>query len=224
MDTSQFILPLFILAFAPGLFWLWYFYHRDRYEPEPVPLVLKIFFLGMLVTIPVAFIEGAFAIFVAEIVLAVFIAPIVEESSKYLVVRKFVYDRIEFNDPMDGIVYATAAALGFASLENIVYVFSSLQTSVTLAIGTGVIRALLSVPGHALFSSMWGYSLGQAKFRPENERRGIIVRGLILAMIFHGLFNFLLADYIGVAILILILVPGMWLLVNKKINLALGRK
>jgi RsiW-degrading membrane proteinase PrsW (M82 family) len=135
-----------------------------------------------------------------------------------------VYDRIEFNDPMDGIVYACASALGFATLENIIYVFSSLETSVTLAVGTGVVRALLSVPGHALFSSMWGYSLGQAKFRPVEERSGIIIRGLILAMILHGLFNFLLAEYIGVAVLVLVLVPGMWLLVNRKINLALGNK
>jgi len=224
VDTSQYLIPLLVLAFAPGIFWLWYFYHRDRYEPEPIPLVLKIFFLGMLVTIPAAFIEGTIAIFVPVIILAVIVAPIVEESAKYLVVRRFVYDRIEFNDPMDGIVYACASALGFATLENIIYVFSSLETSVTLAVGTGVVRALLSVPGHALFSSMWGYSLGQAKFRPVEERQGIIIRGLILAMILHGLFNFLLAEYIGVAVLVLVLVPGMWLLVNRKINLALGNK
>ncbi len=92
------------------------------------------------------------------------VVPVVEELLKFSMVALFVYRDKEFNEPMDGIVYATATALGFATLENIVYVFD-LQTISSLFI-TGSIRAILSVPGHALFAVFWGYGLGIAKFMP----------------------------------------------------------
>ena len=72
---------------------------------------------------------------------------------------------------MDGIVYATAAGLGFATIENILYVLDG-------GIAVGIIRAIASVPGHVVFACIWGFALGTAKFRPENERTGIILTGL----------------------------------------------
>ncbi len=220
---ADYVIPLILLAFAPGIFWLWYFYHRDRYEPEPVAWILRIFLIGMAITLPVALVEAGFALILPEVILAVFAAPVIEELSKYEVVRRFVYNTVEFNEPVDGIIYATAAALGFATVENISYVLISYQQSLILALDTGLFRAFLSVPGHALFSSMWGFALGQAKFSPPARRSAIIAQGLVLAMVFHGLFNFLLMDFIGVAVLILILVPAMWWLVNRRINQALAQ-
>ncbi|MDN7023454.1 PrsW family intramembrane metalloprotease [Methanoculleus sp. FWC-SCC1] len=225
------LLVLFTLALGPGIFWVWYFYQRDRYEPEPAYLILRMFLLGIAVTFPVAFIEGLIAVLVASpLFLAAIVAPIVEEYGKYFVVRRFVYRDREFNEPMDGIVYATAAALGFASLENVIYIFSAYALSPAAALGTVIIRALFSVPAHALFASIWGYALGRAKFSPPEQRQGIVVRGLVLAMVLHGVFNFLLisAEVFAVAMLIfvLVLVPGMWILVNRNIGRALrqGRR
>jgi protease PrsW len=216
------LLPLLVLALAPGIFWLWYFYHRDKYEPEPLSWIVIVYFLGIAVTIPVAIIEGIFGLFVSGLVIAVVVAPIVEEYGKYFVVRHTVYNSIEFNEPVDGIVYAAAAALGFATLENVIYVFSS--ETVLDAIGTGLVRAVLSVPGHALFSIMWGYALGRARFLPPAQRPGVIAVGLIMAMVLHGLFNFLLIFDVGFALLILVLTPVMWWLVNRDIITALGWK
>jgi RsiW-degrading membrane proteinase PrsW (M82 family) len=216
------LVPLLVLALAPGIFWLWYFYHRDKYEPEPLSWIVTVYFLGIAVTIPVALVEGIFGLFVSGLVIAVIVAPVVEEYGKYFVVRHTVYNAAVFNEPVDGIVYAAAAALGFATLENVIYVFSS--ATLQDAIGTGLVRAVLSVPGHALFSIMWGYALGRARFLPPEQRPGVIAVGLMMAMVLHGLFNFLLIFDIGFAFLILVLTPVMWWLVNRDIITALGKK
>jgi RsiW-degrading membrane proteinase PrsW (M82 family) len=212
---------LFLLAVAPAAFWLWFFYNKDRYEPEPLSWILLVYLFGIVVTIPVAFLEGVISLFLSEVLLVVIIAPIVEEAGKYLVVKKTVWESLEFDEPVDGIIYAAAAGLGFATLENVLYVFSAVETSLILALQTGLLRALISVPGHVLFSAMWGYSLGKARFIPEEQRTGVIATGLILAMAFHALFNLLLYDAIGFAVLILVVVPVLWFSVQKKIDKAL---
>ncbi|MCK8517567.1 PrsW family intramembrane metalloprotease [Methanoculleus sp. 7T] len=220
--------PLAILALAlgPGIFWAWYFYRRDKFEPEPASLIVKIFLLGVLVTFPVAFVEGFVGLFVASsLIMGVIIAPIVEEYGKFWVVRRFAYRDTEFDEPMDGIVYAASAALGLASLENVIYVFAAYATSPSLAIGTIVVRAIFSVPGHALFSSVWGYALGRAKFTAAAQRPGIVFRGLALAMVLHGIFNLLLftADVVAYTMIafILVLIPGLWILADRNIRSAL---
>ena len=221
--------PLVILALAlgPGVFWAWYFYRRDKLNPEPAALIVKLFLLGVLVTFPVAFVEGFFGLFIASsLAMGAVVAPIVEEYGKFWVVRRFAYPNTEFDEPMDGIVYAAAAALGLASLENVLYVFAAYVTSPSLALGTIVVRAIFSVPGHALFSGVWGYALGRAKFAPAEERSGIVLRGLALGMVLHGIFNFLLFSSeivaYAIAVFILVLTPGLWILANRNIRQALN--
>lgn len=224
-------LVILALALAPGIFWAWYFYRRDKYDPEPAALIVKIFLLGVLVTFPVAFVEGFFGLFIASpLIMGVVVAPVVEEYGKFAVVRRFAYRDTEFDEPMDGIVYAAAAALGLASLENVLYVFSAYLTSPALALSTIAVRAIFSVPGHALFSGVWGYALGRAKFAAPEQRSGIVLRGLVLGMVLHGIFNFLLfsAEIVtyAMAVFILVLTPGLWILANRNIRQALdhGRR
>jgi RsiW-degrading membrane proteinase PrsW (M82 family) len=218
METTGYLL---LLAIAPAAFWLWYFYRKDRYEPEPLSWVLLVYILGAAVTIPVALVEGVMGAFLPEFLIVVLVAPVVEELGKYLVVRKTVYESAEFDEPVDGIVYAAAAGLGFATLENVIYVFAALETSLFLAVGTGLVRAVLSVPGHVLFSAMWGYSLGKARFIPKEKRPGVIAAGLMLAIASHALFNLLLFDAIGFAVLVLVVVPLLYFSVQKRIDQAL---
>jgi RsiW-degrading membrane proteinase PrsW (M82 family) len=220
--------PLVILALAlgPGVFWAWYFYRRDKYEPEPAALIVKLFLLGVLVTFPVAFVEGFFGLFItSSLIMGAVVAPIVEEYGKYWVVRRFAYPNPEFDEPMDGIVYAAAAALGLASLENVLYVFTAYLASPALALSTIAIRAIFSVPGHALFASVWGYALGRAKFAAADRRPAIVFQGLALAMALHGIFNFLLmtAEVFAytLAVFVLVLTPGLWILANRNITRAL---
>jgi RsiW-degrading membrane proteinase PrsW (M82 family) len=188
------ITVVFLLGFAPGIFWLWYFYHRDKIEPEPKQLIIRTFFVGLAAAIPAAIAESLFVLIpgMDGLVLLVVVAPVIEEYFKYLAVRVAIYRHAEFDEPMDGIVYAAAAALGFASIENVGYLFSSKNNGGWGAVQLiFIVRALLSVPGHVLFSSVWGAALGRAKFMSDpSAARRLIQSGLIGAMILHGLFNF----------------------------------
>jgi len=216
------LVPLMILAlaFAPGLLWLWYFYKRDKLEPEPLNLIRNSFLWGMAAVIPVVLIEQPFLPKNA-VSASVIVAPVVEELAKFLVVWLTVYRNREFDEPMDGVVYAASTALGFASLENVFYLFSFSNTPeefVTVA----VMRAVLSVPAHPLFSSMWGFALGFAKFSDEVTARKLIVSGLSLSMALHAAFNLACQSGPFWAVGMLVLVPLLWWLVNRRIKQALA--
>lgn len=196
------MLDLLILAIAPAVFIFLYVYARDRYDREPLHLVLWVFLLGALSVIPIALVELPFvdSPFSSSIV-----APVVEEAGKFIVVYLFIFRHREFNEPVDGIIYAMAAALGFAMIENIFYVIEG-------GVVVGFMRALLSVPGHVIFSCIWGAALGIAKFRPECERVKIILAGLIGAMVLHGIFNFSIETLGagGLLVILVLVVTGIW--------------
>jgi RsiW-degrading membrane proteinase PrsW (M82 family) len=208
------------IGLAPGLFWLWYFYRRDIYEPEPLFLVVKMFFLGMLAA-GIAFLcENYVSSLMSGVLFVAVAVPLIEESAKFGMVVFFVYNDHEFDQPMDGIVYATATALGFATIENLFYLLY-LESLSSLFV-TGTLRAILSVPGHALFAIFWGYGLGIAKFRPPGKRLTVILAGFLLAIGVHGLFNYFLEQsYTGLAVLLLLLLPCIWWVAEKRIRAAL---
>jgi RsiW-degrading membrane proteinase PrsW (M82 family) len=211
----------FILGFAPGIYWLWYFYKRDTLEPEPQKLVIRSYFLGILTAVVIIIIQLPFRY--SYIVGAVLVAPIVEELGKFFAVKLSIYNHKEFNEPMDGIIYASAVALGFASIENGIYLFRISVVSKYLLSNVILARAVLSVPAHALFSSIWGYALGRAKFSKSQNKNLIIIAGIILAIAFHSLFNLLCFIQIYSSIGLLILIAIMWQIINKKISKAIKR-
>jgi RsiW-degrading membrane proteinase PrsW (M82 family) len=184
---------LFSLGFTPGVFWLWFFYKQDKWDPEPKKLVAKTFLLGMLATVVAYVAEWPFIN--TGMVLTIIAAPFIEELLKFGVVRGTVYSQPDFNEPMDGFTYAAAASLGFASLENAKYILeayyhaSNANQAWNVVWSTTLVRTFLSVPGHVLFSGMWGYALGQAKFRKKENMGYSIPLGLLLAIGSHGLFN-----------------------------------
>ncbi len=168
-----------VVAFAPGLFWLWYFFKKDKIHPEPLYLIRKCFLWGMAGIVPAGLVELSLA-FTSAFWQFVFIAPAIEELIKFWIVRQAVYDRIEFDEPVDGIVYAAAAALGFATAENVLYLFKVYGMGAETVATLGIIRAFLSVPGHALWSAMWGYALGFASFRTRNAAENLSLKGFFL--------------------------------------------
>ena len=214
------IIVSLLIALAPGIFLIWYFNHRDKYEPEPKKKIIKIFFLGALMVIPAAIIEmplmnlvnrstaGILNIFILSFVV---IAP-VEELLKYVAVRKWIYKSLEFDEIMDGIVYTVSASLGFATIENVMYVLQH-------GIETGVIRAFLAVPGHALFGALMGYYIGKAKFNKEKETQ-LILRGIIYAIVCHGLYDFLALTQSALSSLIILLLVVLLLWIRKQLKKA----
>ena len=176
-----------VLSFLPGILWLVWFTRADRARPEPKRLVALVFFLGMLATLAAGLLNdrlaGALGLRhdrLRDLFLLFFlIVGPVEETLKLLVVRATIYRHREFDEPIDAFVYAAAAALGFASLENLSY-------GAELGTGVLVMRAVLSVPGHVLFSALWAYGLAHRRFG-----KGSVLPWLALAALSHGLYDFL---------------------------------
>lgn len=200
------------LAIAPAIFIAWYLYRKDSYEPEPLHLVLWVFILGALSVIPAFILEYPFE---SNIFTSAVIAPIVEECVKFSVVFFIMYHHPEFDEPMDGIIYAAAAGLGFATIENIFYVLEG-------GVAVGIIRAIASVPGHVIFSCIWGFALGTAKFRPASQRAGIIITGLAGAILLHGIFNFSLEyfEVLGLLLILVVFIPLGWWITCRNIRSA----
>lgn len=180
------------------------------------------FLLGALTILPTLLFEGLGSLIIPEPgegssltdILAYYFITIalVEESMKFLAVRVKAYRSREFNEVMDGIVYSCAAALGFATVENILYVTQK-------GFEVGVLRAVLSVPGHALDSSIFGFFLGLAKFR-ERGRSGLALSGLTLATILHGVWDSLLA--LNLFLMALPIYGVQWVMVAVMIRRALS--
>lgn len=179
------VLEILLLSLLPGLIWIILIYRSDRYDPEPKKNILKAYILGALSVFPTMIIESRLDLG-SDLSMAVITAPIVEEVLKFLVFMIFFYHHRDFDEPLDGIIYACSIALGFASLENIFYVFSALEYERVYEVAG--LRAFLSIPGHFLFSALWGYAAGVTKFR---LKRGVTLgAGLMAAILLHAGFNF----------------------------------
>ncbi|MBN2536682.1 PrsW family intramembrane metalloprotease [candidate division WOR-3 bacterium] len=189
------LLTLLALAIAPGLALGLFFYLRDRFRKEPLWQLVITFLLGAVILIPAAITSvilqrltgwtsdetGILRLFLG----ALLVVGLVEEGWKFLVVRVYSYAQPDFDEPYDGIVYAVAASLGFATVENILYVTGG-------GIGVGILRALLAVPGHAFYAVLMGFFLGEAKFARTRTRAALYqAAGLGLAVVAHGLYDFM---------------------------------
>ena len=185
-------LIVLLLAVAPVVWLLRYVYKKDKYEKEPLGMLIKAFLLGILAIPLDIFLVGIInSLWQNQMVFysAFWEAGIPEEFSKWLLFMLFIWRNRNFNEFFDGIVYATFISLGFACVENIMYVFGS--ETVFGAIGVGIMRALLSVPGHFLFAVLMGYYLGLAKFNPDKRGR-YLFWSLAAPMLAHGLFDYII--------------------------------
>jgi len=184
-----------IFGLAPSIIWLLFFLRKDVH-PEPKGMVLKIFFYGVLITLPAIFIErGIFERF-TELnlppILYIFVGiALTEEILKYLVVREKVISDQEFDEPLDAMLYMIISALGFAALENLLFFFSPeiflLPFKEILVLVS--FRFITATFLHALCSGLVGYFLAQSFFETKNRFR-LITTGLGIAIILHGLYNF----------------------------------
>ncbi len=218
---------LFIfIALLPGIFWLVFYRRKDKEEPEPRILVLKVFFWGMVATLPAVLLELlAELIFpysenvnLAQIFWGTFVvvAP-VEEFLKYLVIKWRVYQRPEFDQRLDGIIYGTIAGIGFASLEN---VFAALGSAPATSEVVSIIalRFLTATLMHTFATGIVGYYVGRARFNPQREK-ALIARGLIIAILIHGAYNFVITLGVSAAIpFIIFILLGGFITLNQLIK------
>lgn len=183
------------VAILPVILLLEYIYKKDT-NREPIEMIRKIFFLGCFTVIPIVIVE----LLVKDIfptddvndytilfINAVFGVALIEEFFKWLVVRVKCYNNREFDETYDAIVYSVASSLGFAAVENILYV-------VTSGLSTGLLRAITAVPGHASFGVIMGYYFGKAKFMriKGGDDKSNLVLSLVIPVLCHAVYDFCL--------------------------------
>lgn len=187
---------LFLSSIAPVFIIALYIYFRDKYEKEPLLLLAKALMLGMLTVIPIIFIErllmGLMPAMgkIGEAAYQAFVvAGGTEEVFKYLALYLLIWKSPSFNEQFDGIVYAVFVSLGFAAVENVMYVMSS-------GLETAALRAITAVPAHAIFGITMGYFFGIAR-RYEELRKVYLRRALWVPIVLHGIYDFILMVEIG---------------------------
>lgn len=196
MDISSISFTIY-LAIIPSILLCLYVYNMDVIEKEPLHLLFILFFVGVLTTVPARLIEQLLlslttydysniydSLFISFVVIA-----LVEEGYKFLVFLVSLWNNKEFDYKFDAIVYCVFISLGFATLENILYVQSS-------GLNVAIWRGIISVPAHAFYAIASGFLLGLAK---ENSLKGkrkktflLILLSYIIPVLMHGTFDFLL--------------------------------
>lgn len=188
---------ILLTALLPIVILIYYIYHKDKKSPEPTGQLVKAFLFGVL-SVPLSFCMsiplrqiGAYpaeATTISEsISTAFFGAAIPEEIAKLFMLWLFLRKNRYFDEKMDGIVYAVCVSLGFAALENIMYLFSNVETFLSV----GIARAIFAVPGHFCFGILMGYYYSFAKFYPKAPVKNKVLI-LVAPIIVHGLYDSIL--------------------------------
>jgi RsiW-degrading membrane proteinase PrsW (M82 family) len=252
---------LVVVAAAPSLFLLTFFYLKDRYEREPLREILMAFGLGLYAMIAAQGMATTAEGWVsaewlalggewARVFDAFVLSGAIEEFAKWVVLMLAIYHWDEFDEPLDGVVYGVAVALGFATLENFLFVLR-------LGLGVAWQRALFAVPAHALCGATMGYYAGRAKLGDGNPERapgttvgarpapspdvaptpvaatpGGVMPGrtrwpdhilcLLVPIVFHGLYDYALHHGLGSRIWVLISVGSLalWQFVLRRVRRA----
>jgi len=164
--------PLVIIAFIV---------YSDKFK-EPLDLILKTFFLGILLCIP----AGELNSWLIQSPDQSYFAGLTEESLKFIVLYFYIRPKAAFNEPMDAIVYGTIASLGFATLENLTYVYSGSPESDSFTIA--IIRAISAIPLHACCGIIMGYFFGLHAFLGS---KSALIKSLIIPISIHATYNYL---------------------------------
>lgn len=182
---------MFILlsaAIAPGLALLSYFYLRNEMDTEPRRTLLHAFIYGGIITFPVLFIQFVLKeeeTFTNPFFINVIFTSSIEELVKWLIIFAVILRHVEFDDPYDGILYGAAVSLGFATVENVLYLLS-------FGIDQAFMRALLPVSSHALFGVVMGYYYGKGKFSSDEIQKKFLALALLAPVGLHIMYNSIL--------------------------------
>ena len=196
-STEFYLIALLCMAIGPGFAIGVYLYYKDRYYDESWSLLGRLFLFGILFA-PLAGLGEIFFGYLFDysvkkstvtehFIFMFFVVALFEELVKFGAVRKIAYHTKAFKQVYDGVLFCAASALGFATVENIIYVF----TGGEFAIGVALVRAMSAVPGHICSGVIMGYGMGKAKTvegRPKEKEW--MALGLAGAVFFHGAYNF----------------------------------
>ena len=200
---------LLLFAIFPPLLIAYYVYQKDKYEKEPKSLIIKSFLFGCVGVIPALFLEiFAKGMFTSLFLYVFFGIALVEEGVKYFFLKKYLFKKADFNEPMDGIVYGVMISLGFATVENIAYVLNNEGQEINVAL----MRMFTAIPLHAACGVILGYFVGLAKF--SDNRNILLYKGLFLATLVHGLYNYFI--FLGEGFILSIIALAVAVYYSKK--------
>ena len=195
------VLFLILAALIPPLVLMGVIYRMDKIEREPPRMMMGLFFKGLLAMFPILVLELLASQFVdffpwsylGYLFLAYFCIPgFIEEGVKYRVLIKNTWNDPNFNFRFDAVVYSVFVSLGFAAVENVMYVLSN-------GFSTAVLRAIFSIPGHAMFGVVMGVGVGTAKWLEtlgqRQQARSTMKRAWLTAAVLHGFYDFLLVGF-----------------------------
>lgn len=180
------------LAFAPSIYLGVVLYGKDKYDREPKKVLLIAFLLGCLSIFPAVILEtigqnlgfSPSPNIVITLIHAFIVVGFSEELSKFVMIRLHAFRHNAFNEPFDGIIYATFVSLGFATIENVLYVAKG-------GFSVAIMRMFTAVPAHYAFGVIMGYYMGKAKFE-TGKRLLNLAKGLFFATFMHGAYDFFL--------------------------------
>ena len=210
---------ILILAILPISFFVGWIYLKDRYEKEPPLKLIKYFLLGILVSIFAIILElyfsklNIFSGISGYIYTAFFVAAFTEEALKSIVLIPILLRDNDFNEKLDGIIYSIFLSLGFATVENIIYL---MRERLDLSLELGITRGLISIPSHVMFAITMGYYISKYKFAKEDsEKNKYLIYAIIIPILLHGVFDFILMiGYRWAIIVFIVYIIFLW-----KINL-----
>lgn len=210
---------ILILAILPVSFFIGWIYFKDRYEKEPPIKLIQYFLLGILVSILAIFLElyfskiNIFSGIAATLYTAFFVAAFTEEGLKSIILIPILIKDKDFNEKLDGIIYSIFLSLGFATIENIIYL---MREKLEITLELGVTRGLISIPSHIMFAITMGYYISKYKFEKEDsKKKKYLIYAIIIPIVLHGVFDFILMiGYRWAIIVFIVYIIFLW-----KINL-----
>ena len=202
-------MPLLLITVLPSILIVLYFVKSDKFK-EPKSGILKVFFLGVLISIPAYILNTYLGEFfynntkVSESIISSFLtAAPVEEGLKLSILYYFVYKMKDFNEPMDGIVYGVSVSLGFATLENFYYVYLLNDYFVdTTPMSIAILRSFSAVPAHAVFGVFMGYFFMKYSFIKKGDS---LLFAFLVPFILHGCYNLFAYSNFTVSLLLIII-------------------
>ena len=198
---------LLLLTILPSILIVLFFVKSDRFK-EPTKQIVKVFFLGILITIPAYFLntylsEIWYTTNASEGLISSFLtAAPVEEGLKLSVLYFFVYKMKDFNEPIDGIVYGVTVSLGFATLENIYYVYLLADYFETSSMTLAILRSFSAIPAHAVFGIFMGYFFMKYVFIKKGDN---LIFAFVIPFVLHGCYNLFASSNFTISLILILI-------------------
>jgi len=200
MESTVFAIA-FVAGLIPAIFWVWFWLREDSLKPEPYFLIAITFIAGMAV-VPLALPLQRWALELYPDSNVMFTWVVIEELLKYAVALAIVFWNREVDEPIDMVIYLIVIALGFAALENALFVFNPLMVGDYFNSAlTGGFRFLGATLLHVLASGTIGMFLAFTYYKSRTVQMIAGTIGLFVAIVLHALFNFFIMGASGTTIL-----------------------